>query len=60
MLFFQQLDYTSLFTATYGMVFFCIFILIPFVYFFYEEKEEEGFESNNVSFFQTICSTLLD
>ncbi|CAG2123079.1 unnamed protein product, partial [Medioppia subpectinata] len=29
----------------YSLIFFCVFILIPFVYFYYEEKSEEGFTS---------------
>ncbi|CAG2164771.1 unnamed protein product [Oppiella nova] len=37
----------------YSLIFFCVFILIPFVYFYYEEKSEEGFTSEG-----RLCSAI--
>ncbi|RWS17352.1 putative lysosomal cobalamin transporter-like protein, partial [Dinothrombium tinctorium] len=33
--------------ALYGVIFAFIFIILPFMYFFYEEKAEDGFEYSN-------------
>ncbi|XP_054152892.1 probable lysosomal cobalamin transporter [Oppia nitens] len=37
----------------YSLIFFCILIVIPFVYFYYEEKSEEGFTSEG-----RLCSAI--
>lgn len=37
----------------YGLVFLCIFIVLPFVYFFYEAKDEDGYESDS-----RVCSAI--
>lgn len=39
--------------AAYALVFFCLFILIPFIYFFYEAKDDDGYDNDG-----RICSAL--
>ncbi|XP_053210597.1 probable lysosomal cobalamin transporter isoform X1 [Panonychus citri] len=53
--------------VAYGFVFFCVFIMIPFMYFYYEEKDDDEQDSNDrictavkfTSVFVFIASALL-
>ncbi|XP_015791616.1 probable lysosomal cobalamin transporter [Tetranychus urticae] len=39
--------------VAYGLVFFCVFIMIPFMYFYYEEKDDDELGSS-----ERICTAL--
>lgn len=38
-----------LFTALYSVILFCVFLWIPFVYFYYEEKDDDDTSKCTVS-----------
>ena len=45
-------------SVLYGLITFCLFLLLPFMYFFYEEREEDV-SCKSVSSLNLSCNFLL-